>query len=200
MDEYLYNYDGEEYYSDSSSTASEECKGVGSINGSVFEEIQKNTYTDIPRNVYCDLIDTLETQCFEQSLLEIWMYNEKTISKLTKEDILNAVNKLDSSPYFGFKYNYSKLLGSVERNKSGHIISAKAALYHMATVVDLSNVTPRSFLARGAGPQLPMDESNVIWQDEAINIVLNQNSFFTSKGKFALMYHLFLPFFFSCKF
>ena len=72
----------ENYSSDSSSTISEDCNDFGNFNGSVFEEVQRNTYKELPRNVYCDLIGTLETQCFEQSLLEIWMYNEKIINKL----------------------------------------------------------------------------------------------------------------------
>ena len=182
-----YNYDEDEYYSSSSSTAPNECKNTGNRNVSVFEETQKSTYTELPRNVYCDIVDTLETQCFEQSLLEIWMYNEKTIRQLSKLDILDAVNNLDSSPYFGFQYNYSKLLGSVGRNKSGHIISAKAALYYLATVVDLSKIKPRSFLTSAAGVQRSMDEPNILWQDQAIKIILN--NFSLDKGTF---YHLFL--------
>ena len=184
-EEYLYNYDEAEYHYDTSN-ATEDCDNARNFNLSDFEEIQKNTYKDLPRNVYCDLVNTLETHCFEQSILEIWMYNENLVNKLTKEDIIYAVNKLDRSPYFGFKFNYSELLGSVERNKSGHIISAKATIFHMATVVDLSNIKPRQFLAKGAGPQLSMDESNIVWQDGVLKLVLNHNQNSTFKGKVLL--------------
>ena len=116
------------------------------------------------------MIGTFEKQCLEQSLLEIWMYNEQIIRKLSQQDIIDAINKLDSSPYFGFKYNYAELLGSIKRNQSGHIVSATAALYNFVTVVDLENITGRNFLEEGAGPQVPMDEANLIWQNEAIKI------------------------------
>ena len=90
---------------------------------------------------------------------------------------------MDRSPYFGFKFNYAELLGSIERNETGHIISAKAALYNLATVVDINKIQRRSFLVRGAGPQLPMDEPNIVWQDEAIKILLNRNEMYSeTKG------------------
>ena len=167
-------------YSDDSNAGSEECNKDSQ--GSVFEELQKDIYTDLPHNVYCEIVDTLETQCFEQSLLEIWMYNEKVISNLTKQDIINDVNKYERSPYFGFKYNYSDLLGSVERNRSGHIISASAAMYRLVTIADLNNIYHRSFFAKAAGRQQPLDEKNIIWQNEVIKVLINQNVHSTTKG------------------
>ena len=43
-------------------------------------------------------------------------------------------------------------------------------MYNFVTVVDLENITGRNFLEEGAGPQVPMDEANLIWQNEAIEI------------------------------
>jgi hypothetical protein len=33
------------------------------------------------------------------------------------------------SPYFGYKFNFSDLLGNVERNSTGHIVSAKSLIH-----------------------------------------------------------------------
>ena len=181
--DYRENYSYDYSYDDAnSSTAGQKCKNPKNSNGKVFEELQRDIYKDLPHNVYCEIIDTLETQCFEQSILEIWQYNENTIRNLTKQDIINSINNLDKSPYFGFKYNYSELLGSIKRNKTGHIISANAALYNLVTVVDLENVYDRPFLSKIAGIFLPLDESNIIWQDEAIKTILKQNNYSTKKG------------------
>ena len=192
--DYTYDYDyyQEGYYADVPSKETNECDDVRKFNGSVFEELQRSTYRDLPHNVYCELIGTFDTQCLEQSLLEIWMYNEKIIHKLTQQDIINAINVLDRSPYFGFKYNYNELLGSIKRNKTGHIIAASAALYNLVTVVDLTNIQGRSFLEEGAGPQIAMDEANIIWQDEAIKILLQQDIIYSNtKGSF-LIYIIYL--------
>ena len=67
----------QDYYTDLPTTGTKECDDVRNFNGSVFEELQRSTYRDLPHNVYCELIGTFDTQCLEQSLLEIWMYNEK---------------------------------------------------------------------------------------------------------------------------
>ena len=179
--EYDYSYEyAEGDYSDDSNAGSVEC--TKDSQGPVFEELQRDIYTGLPHNVYCEIVDTLETQCFEQSLLEIWMYNEKLISNLTKQDIINDVNKYERSPYFGFKYNYSDLLGSVKRNRSGHIISASAAMYRLVTIADLSNIFHRSFFARSAGRQQPLDEKNIIWQNEATKVLIDQNVYSAKKG------------------
>ena len=68
-DGYSYNYDTDEndyYYLN---TELEDCNNLGKFNGSAFEENQRNISKELPRNIYCDLIGTLETQCFEQSIL-----------------------------------------------------------------------------------------------------------------------------------
>ena len=186
--DYNYNYDYyQEYNTELPAEEATDCDIVRNFNGSVFEELQRSTYRELPHNMYCQLIGTFDSQCLEQSLLEIWMYNEKIIDKLSQQDIINAINVLDRSPYFGFKYNYAELLGSIKRNQTGHIISAKAALYNLVTVVDLENIQNRNFLEKGAGPQILMDEANIIWQDEAIKILLEQDTVYSkSKGKIRL--------------
>ncbi|GJQ66784.1 hypothetical protein Trydic_g18553 [Trypoxylus dichotomus] len=78
----------------------------------------------------CDLLDFLANTCLEQNILELWDYREKEIEKITKEDILEKVNKYKSHPVFSNLIIYEDLLGGIERNNSGHIISAT----HLHTV------------------------------------------------------------------
>ena len=50
--------------------------------------------SDLPPGIYCDLVTTIDKACFELSLLEIWLYDEETIAKLTQQEILDKVNSL----------------------------------------------------------------------------------------------------------
>ena len=50
--------------------------------------------SSLPRDIYCDLVTTLDTRCSEFSLLEIWDFDEEIIRSLSQEDILDAVNTL----------------------------------------------------------------------------------------------------------
>ena len=40
---------------------------------------QVDILDDIPADIYCDLVETLNEKCLETSLLEIWKYNEEQI-------------------------------------------------------------------------------------------------------------------------
>ena len=122
------------------------------------------------------------------------MYHEDTINKLTTEDIIYAVNVLERSPYFGYKYNYSKMLGSIQRNETGHIISAGIAMYNLVTIVNLKEIKDRGF-RNGLSPN-DQDEVNIKWQDEAIDISLRYNDQTITTGKgFILTPHEFYSYF-----
>jgi hypothetical protein len=98
--------------------------------------------SDLPPNIYCDLVTTIDKACFELSLLEIWLYDEETVAKLTQQQILDKINTLEKrsilrifdyflrlvpSPWFFSPRNYSSDLGGVTHNSTGHIVSAEVA-------------------------------------------------------------------------
>ena len=171
-----YEYDYDEDYETGENT--DDCNDFSHLIKNMSnsrENSEKEILNDLPPNVYCDLLNTLETKCLEQSILEIWMYHEETINSLTQEDILFAINKLDRSPYFGFTYDYSHLLGSIKRNESGHIVAATSAMHHLITVVDLNNLSSLGLADAGTEPAERLDEANYQWQWEVIQTVLSQN-------------------------
>ena len=90
------------------------------------EDIEAETLEGLPKDIYCDVIETLEDKCGEYSLLEIWQYERAHISGLTEEDIIHAINTVEESPVFGYKTNYVNYLGRVERNSTGHVVGAKS--------------------------------------------------------------------------
>ena len=77
-DSYYGDYYGD-YYSDEDYEPSED-----DIGG------QASLAEALPRDIYCDLIDTLKEKCLEHSILELWKYDRDVISRLTTQDILKV--------------------------------------------------------------------------------------------------------------
>ena len=77
-DSYYGDYYGD-YYSDEDYEPSED-----DIGG------QASLAEALPRDIYCDLIDTLKEKCLEHSILELWKYDKDVISRLTTQDILKV--------------------------------------------------------------------------------------------------------------
>ncbi|KAF5282163.1 hypothetical protein FQR65_LT02860 [Abscondita terminalis] len=80
---------------------------------------------------YCRMLETFDDVCFEHNLLQLWNFNEKKIRKVTKQEILNKIDKYKVDPVLGNLRNYEDLLGGISRNQSGHIVGATSlhALY-----------------------------------------------------------------------
>ena len=47
---------------------------------------------NVPDTIYCGLLDSLEEECWESNLAELWEYDEVTIKNLTRQNILDTVN------------------------------------------------------------------------------------------------------------
>ena len=73
---------------------------------------------EIPASIYCDLVTTLTEKCVEHSLLEMWRFSSDLISSTTTQEIVDAVNWLETSPWFGHQAHFSQLLGGIKRNSS----------------------------------------------------------------------------------
>ena len=64
--------------------------------------------------IFCDIVDGLEEACLENNILDIWNYNKDVISKLSKEEILNAINTFERSNLT--RVQYTSLLGQVSNS------------------------------------------------------------------------------------
>ena len=80
----------------------------------------------LPKQVYCDIVETLQDKCGEYSLLEIWEYDREVIARLSKQDIIDAINTVKESPIFGYETNYTNYLGQVEYDATGQVVGAKS--------------------------------------------------------------------------
>ena len=121
----------------------------------------------LPANIYCDLVESLAEKCGQHSLLEIWRYREDLIMTATQEEILDAVNILETSPWFGHVMNYTQLLGGVRRNSSGHIVSASTGLLLWSISVPDNTTVVES---QGSGVELELgDETSLAWEQRFVS-------------------------------
>lgn len=75
----------------------------------------------------------MKTTCFENSLLELWAHDgsydqtsDDRISHLTTETILRDVNSKNTSGLMLVEKNFKDVLGGLELDSDGRIVSAKA--------------------------------------------------------------------------
>ena len=139
-----------------------------------IDRCQKDIAYKIPLETYCNYVRDLETKCFEQSLLEIWNYDQDIVNALTEEDIIGAINQYDRSPYFGYAFNYTTLLGGIKTNSSHGTISASSAMYNLATTVNLSRIVSSSDTQNAGTEFFPLDKENLVWQKEVIKVRIGQ--------------------------
>ena len=74
--------------------------------------------------------------------------------------------QLRFSPVYGYKFDFSSLLGSVERNSSGHVVSARSVM-----TVFLVEIDPSQGLSEegGVGIELDLaDKGTLAWEKEFV--------------------------------
>jgi len=132
-----------------------------------------SSLASLPPNIYCDLVTTLNTKCKESSLLEIWKFREDLINTATQQEIIDAVNLLDISPWYGYQKDFSETLGGISRNSTGHIVAAKSEIMVFVNKVDYSHID----LEQMTGFDLEFaDEINLNWESEFIAKGLSEST------------------------
>jgi len=138
------------------------------------ESDHSDTLDKLPNNIYCDLVRTLNSKCIKTSILEMWRYDETLINSATQNEIIDAVNLLEKSPWYGYGTNYSKLLGGITRNSSGHVISATVAqMFWRIEVPDGAEIVD----SQGSGLELQLaDQDSLEWEEQFIQVGINSTS------------------------
>ena len=114
-------------------------------------------------------METLTEKGLMTSLLEMWRFNEEFIETASQQEIIEAVNLLAKSPWFGYDRDFSSLLGGIVRNSSGHIISAETAqMIWSIKVPDNVEVVDN----QGSGLELELaDAISLDWEELLIETV-----------------------------
>jgi len=84
---------------------------------------------------YCPKVNNLTTECFEESILELWANKgafdktaDNTIAGLTKKTILERINKGNYSEFYMVERDFESMLSGVIRDADGKIVSASATI------------------------------------------------------------------------
>lgn len=62
----------------------------GSKNGS---QIVHDPSVDMNAATYCSFVDSMGIECLEKSILELWNFKDRKIKNLTKDEIINKLNR-----------------------------------------------------------------------------------------------------------
>lgn len=124
---------------------------------------------DLDPEFYCSIVESLPSGCMLESLLEIWSFESEKLP-MTKSDIISAVNETKVSPYSGHDMDFEHLLGGVERDETGRIISAKALLARYNLYVNFSQADS-SKVGNMAGTEDWASESTMAWEQKFLKLI-----------------------------
>lgn len=129
-----------------------------------------NPSVDVAPFIFCAIVESLPIGCMLQNLLEIWNFDENTIDKLTKQDILNALNTTRFSATTGHEADFERLLGGIVRNETGHIVAATGLLTNWMVYVNFSAVN-HDKVGNSAGTEDWVSEEALLWENEFLSKV-----------------------------
>jgi len=99
-----------------------------------FIEPEDRSVKEYP-NPYCGKVEGLPTQCYQESILDLWAVDgefgpasDKIIASLTKQKILDKINGPGYSEFYFRDTDFLPLLGGIERDNMGNVQSAKATI------------------------------------------------------------------------
>ena len=91
--------------------------------------------TDYYPDPYCERVTSLKTECYQESLLELWANkgvfdeaSDEAIKTLTKEKIIDKLKSSNYSEFYMKEKNSPAMMSGVVRNAAGDIISATATI------------------------------------------------------------------------
>ncbi|CAG4991956.1 unnamed protein product [Parnassius apollo] len=129
------------FYSTNSQSGSET-----SVNASTAVSKNKQSDSDysdptlwVDDEFYCGFVDNFALTCLQYNVLDMWKSNSTVINNITKDDIIKSVNQVKVNPISGHPVDYTKLLGGIKYNSTGHIVSAEALLFTWYTQVNMSD-------------------------------------------------------------
>lgn len=159
-------------------TMKDVCFKIPKVNKKLLKFLLSKSENDIDPSLemnpalYCSFIETMKTECYTKSILELWDFNMTEISLLSKEQIVNRVNSYDKDFIFGKLKSYEDLLGGVIKNESGHIIKATAIENYWLLLVNFSSVDMDK-AGNMAGTGEWASEEALEWELKFLEIVQN---------------------------
>ncbi|KAK6641750.1 hypothetical protein RUM44_013465 [Polyplax serrata] len=123
---------------------------------------------------YCSIVNNLPKLCLEVNLGQLWNNNEREISSLDLEDVVEALHDTKVSPVYGHPTDFKSLLGDVVKDKRGRIISAGSLLSVWLTHVNYSQVNMDE-TGNSAGTSDMVSGPSSEWEGGYLNLLANES-------------------------
>ncbi|KAF2362201.1 Protein patched/dispatched, partial [Trinorchestia longiramus] len=124
--------------------------------------------------IYCGVLALIPKECLQLGILELWGDNPAVIQALTQQDIINDINTANLSATYLYPLNFTEFLGGIERNSSGHIVSARAAMHQWMMAVNRTAVN-LAYFEDMSGLTSAVDPGLYRWEGEFIKVLLNDS-------------------------
>lgn len=92
------------------------------------------------KELYCNIVDNFPTGCLSQNIVDIWKFDKNEINSLTKTKLIADLNTTTFSPTLGHPIPFTSLLGGIEYDENGTIVSAQALMAMYMVHVNFSTV------------------------------------------------------------
>eukprot|EP00095_Tigriopus_kingsejongensis_P001088 maker-scaffold193_size270907-snap-gene-0.15 protein:Tk01088 transcript:maker-scaffold193_size270907-snap-gene-0.15-mRNA-1 annotation:"hypothetical protein DAPPUDRAFT_306990" len=130
---------------------------------------------------YCDIVEGIETACFEMSILELWAndgsYDDQTdsdIASLTKRSIIDKLNQVNTSGVFLIQRNFSSFLSEITYDPTnGQIIAARATVMRWFGRMNGTEALHNSVKERNE----PITHGTLEFEGEMLKIMLNETGY-----------------------
>lgn len=122
-----------------------------------------NPIIDLDSEMYCEIVNSLPKGCMQESILELYNFDALKLDRVKKYEIIEALNKTKFSPYSGHKKEFISLLGGIERDSNGKVISATSILSRYMLHVNYSEHDSNK-LGNTAGTEDWTSEKIMLWE------------------------------------
>jgi hypothetical protein len=130
----------------------------------------------LPREIHCDLVNTLKMQCAEYNILELWKYDEAMIRNLTRQEIIDDINTVT-----GYDADFTIYLGGKKYNSSGSVVGATSVVIKWNTEWAPDKLEHANKIS-GFDFHLA-DPFTMQWESSIINRLLSQTKKMQDDGK-----------------
>jgi hypothetical protein len=164
--------------------------GTDALQEDIADDLKKDDKINgLPRELHCDLVQTLKTLCAEFSILELWNYDASVIQNLSRDDIINALNTVTKSPVTGYNADFLNFLGGKRYNSSGSVVGATSLLIIWNTEWDTDKLEDSNKIL-GFDFELA-DPFTMQWESDVINSLLSKTKKMQDDGQgFELYFNL----------
>ncbi|XP_066584061.1 patched domain-containing protein 3-like [Prorops nasuta] len=120
--------------------------------------------------LYCSIVNSLPKTCLIFSILDLWKYDSEEIKRQSKQDIIDKIYDTKISPTLGHPMNYIEILGGINRDENGKIISAKAVRTQWMLHVNFSDIDMDK-LGNDAGTADWATENVLRWEEAYLKLL-----------------------------